>query len=118
MRKGFTLIELILVVAILAILGSMAASRLRSFREEAEAGSCRANLRRISTAQRLYLTSSGGTEYAGSLGELEQYLEDAGSIWCPSGGEYILATSQVMVICSYTDPVLHGSVVNGICSWE
>ena len=119
MKRAFTLIELVVVVAILAVLSSLATAKLRSLELEAEAGSCRYNMRRIATAQSLYHASHPYGYYAGSLADLDQFLEDASALHCPSGGTYILSPNRLLVVCTFSDPLVHGSITEGgACSWQ
>ena len=53
-RKGFTLIELIVVIVIIGILAAILIPSFMSFRTTAEARTCLANQRTIRSAQHLY----------------------------------------------------------------
>ncbi len=54
-NKGFTLIELMIVVVILGILSAIAIPKFRDVSESAKLASCRSNLRTIAGALQLYL---------------------------------------------------------------
>jgi len=57
-RPGFTLVELLVVVAIIAILAALLLPALRGARETARQTACMGNLRQVSLAVRLYLSDN------------------------------------------------------------
>jgi len=54
MRKGFTLIEIMIVVAIIAILASIAIPNFISYRQTAQTNSCKANIKQLRAAVEAY----------------------------------------------------------------
>jgi prepilin-type N-terminal cleavage/methylation domain-containing protein len=119
MNRGFTLVELLIVILVLGVLSSIASAKIHGMRDEAEAASCRSNLANLATAEELYSTHHGYIHFTGSIGDLEPFCSGASGMVCPSGGDYILDfDSRGGVRCSWGGSVEHGSVAGGIKSWE
>ncbi len=58
--RGFTLVELLVVIAIIAVLIALLLPSLRKAREQAERTACLANLRTIAQALHMYAGDSRG----------------------------------------------------------
>ena len=65
-RKGFTIIELLVVISILMLLASMALPRLSYLRQKAIVASMISDLRNLVTSQEAFISSHG--DYAGGSG--------------------------------------------------
>ncbi len=60
-RKGFTLVEIMIVVAIIALLAAIAIPNLMSAKRTANTAAAKANVRALSTAAEVFATGHNGT---------------------------------------------------------
>lgn len=98
---GFTLIEILIAVLIIAVLLSVALPVFGKARENVRLKSCIKNMRNISDAKEQF-----GMEYRKAVGDVVTmddlvpgYLRRVPE--CPSGGEYTIGTIGEEVDCSY-----------------
>ena len=73
-QKGFTLLELLVVVVIVGILTAIAVPRIGNLTQNAERSAVEANLRTIDSAIMMYRSETGS--YPDSLDVLKDYLQD------------------------------------------
>lgn len=104
-RAGFTLVEIMIVVAIIGLLAAIAIPNFVTARQSAHAKACINNLRQIDAAANQFALERGR-----STGDVINYptdllpyikLNSAGSIPpCPAGGTYTLANVGTNPVCS------------------
>lgn len=106
MKKAFTLVEMLVVLAIIGLLAAILFPVLKSARESGYQASCASNLSQIYTAVQLYRKDEG--EYPASLGALladtDDLADQAGNTTVVNTGGmgYLKGGNQVLV-CSDDD---------------
>jgi prepilin-type N-terminal cleavage/methylation domain-containing protein/prepilin-type processing-associated H-X9-DG protein len=100
-RSGFTLIESLVVVAIIAILAALLAPGLRAAQERAKSAYCMSNLKQLATA---------GTSFAGDHDDRYPRYDYKNDVWNAPGRQMLpyLNDSTKVFICpsdrNHTDP--------------
>jgi len=96
--KGFTLVELMIVVVIIGILIAIAIPVYNSIQSNAELRACQANQRTIQSQMEVYKANNSGTAPAISFINDTAYFVETPT--CPSGGAYSINASGI-VECDY-----------------
>jgi prepilin-type N-terminal cleavage/methylation domain-containing protein len=92
-RFGFTLLELLIVIGIIAVLIAMVMVALRRARIAAESVNCLSNLRQITTGLRMYTADNGnrfpnpGAEEVSWESTIQRYLPNSKVFACPADEE-------------------------------
>ncbi len=104
-KNGFTLVEIMVVVAIIGLLAAFAVPNFAKARQRTQRQVCIANLKQIEEAKFLWSIDGGtGTPVMGDL--VPDYVKEAPT--CPSGGTYTVGDMDTDPSCSKAaSPDLH-----------
>ena len=99
-KRGFTLIQMLVVVAIIGVLVTVAIPSLVKSRESTQTKACIENIRNIWFAQQQW-AQAHETQVTKDLvaADLLPYLGDSALPKCPSGGTYVITKADTMPYC-------------------
>jgi prepilin-type N-terminal cleavage/methylation domain-containing protein len=91
-KKGFTLVELLIVVLILAALAAIAVPRMVASADTAKISACNTNIDLINTQIELYRATTGVAPTLTALFANTNYFPDGAPV-CPFNTAYVLGTN-------------------------
>jgi len=112
-RKGFTLVEIMIVVAIIALLAAIAIPSFMKSRADSRQSACINNLRLMDHAKQQLATASQSMadSYVPTMSEIAPFIKgmsasDTGTMICRQGGSYSVNAITSNPTCTYTGHVL------------
>ncbi len=97
MKKGFTLVEIMIVVAIIAILAAVAIPNFISYRKQSQATACVTNLKEIQSAKELWYMNNSANPTLTDLVGSDKKIKTTPV--CPAGGSYTVGDSTTDPTC-------------------
>ena len=105
--KGFTLVEIMIVVAIIGLLAAIAIPNFVTARATAASNACLANLREIDSAIQMFQIDNAA--WPAALGDLDPYLRNVPTQDGDSNA-YTLNAAVAGVSPAYVSCAVHGNV--------
>jgi prepilin-type N-terminal cleavage/methylation domain-containing protein len=105
-KQGFTLVEIMIVVAIIGLLAAIAIPSFMKARTTSQQKACINNLRQIESGKEQWALANKKAEGDDIVTtEIDVYMKDSPD--CPAGGTYVYGKIGTDADCSITTPVSH-----------
>jgi len=106
-KRGFTLVEIMIVILIIGILLSIAVPQWVRLRERSTSRACSVNLREMDSAKQQFAMENNLSNGAScTMADLwPTYIRASSQPTCPSGGVYTVGNVSVDPACSYVNPL-------------
>ena len=102
--EGFTLVEIMIVVAIIGLLAAIAIPNFMKNRTQAQKNACANNLRLIDAAKEQWAMESGQVSTAAAVtASINSYLKGDTTPACPAKGVYTYQAVGTKPTCTATD---------------